>query len=93
LGLRAAGELALQIFLGDAVPVPTISHVSSTISNSLVLNRVPPVYPPIAKESRVQGAVLLSTWIAEDGSIKQLNVISGHPYYGMRHIGQAFLDA
>ena len=38
-----------------------------------------PVYPPLAKQARIQGVVKLSAIIAKDGTIQHLEVISGHP--------------
>jgi protein TonB len=38
-----------------------------------------PVYPPLARTARVSGMVRLQAIIAIDGSIAELNVISGHP--------------
>ena len=38
-----------------------------------------PVYPPLAKQARIQGVVKLSAVISKDGTIMELAVISGHP--------------
>ena len=38
-----------------------------------------PVYPPDAKQAHVQGVVKLSAIIGKDGTVQDLNVISGHP--------------
>jgi len=43
------------------------------------LNRVQPVYPPLARQTRISGTVRLHAIISKDGSIQQLEVISGHP--------------
>ena len=45
----------------------------------LLISRVNPVYPPIARQARVQGAVVLKALIAKDGTITNLELISGHP--------------
>ena len=37
---------------------------------------MPPVYPAEAKTAKIQGSVVLGVIIAEDGSVKDLNVIS-----------------
>jgi protein TonB len=52
------------------------------------LNRVQPVYPPLARQTRIQGTVKLHAIIAKDGSVQQLEVLSGHPL-----LVQAALDA
>jgi TonB family protein len=48
-------------------------------SQGLLIYRVPPTYPPLALQARVQGTVVLQVLIAKDGTVQDLNVISGHP--------------
>jgi len=43
------------------------------------IKRVEPVYPPLARQARISGIVRLTVVIAIDGSVKQMNVVSGHP--------------
>jgi protein TonB len=40
---------------------------------------VQPTYPPLARQARIQGVVILDAVIAKDGSVDELKVISGHP--------------
>jgi protein TonB len=40
---------------------------------------VAPVYPQIALASRVQGTVILQAVIDEQGSVRELKVLRGHP--------------
>ena len=47
-----------------------------------------PVYPPLARQARIQGTVRLEADISKDGTIENLKVISGHPL-----LIQAALDA
>jgi protein TonB len=44
-----------------------------------LIYQVQPAYPPLAKQTRTQGVVLLEAVIDRDGSIQSLRVISGHP--------------
>ncbi len=44
-----------------------------------VLRRVPPVYPPLAKQARIQGAVRLRAELGADGGLLSTAVVSGHP--------------
>jgi len=53
-----------------------------------LIYQVKPVYPPIAIQTRVQGAVVLEAIISKEGMIESLRVISGHPL-----LNQAALDA
>jgi protein TonB len=54
-------------------------RVSSGVTQGLVVHRVEPVYPAIAKTARVQGTVVLQAVIGKDGTIQNLHVVSGHP--------------
>lgn len=38
-----------------------------------------PVYPPLARQARVSGSVRLIAIIGRDGTVQQLQVVSGHP--------------
>ena len=38
-----------------------------------------PVYPPLARQARIQGNVVLHAIIDKDGRVGELQVISGHP--------------
>jgi protein TonB len=38
-----------------------------------------PVYPPLAKQARIQGVVRFTAIIGRDGTIQNLTLVSGHP--------------
>jgi protein TonB len=44
-----------------------------------MISQVRPVYPPLAKQARIQGVVVLEAVIGKDGKIQNLRVITGHP--------------
>lgn len=44
-----------------------------------LIHRVDPVYPPAAKQARIQGIVRFEILIDTDGSVRDLRVVSGHP--------------
>jgi protein TonB len=65
-----------------AVPkmaTPTRVRVSSGVSQGLLVRRVNPTYPPLARQARIQGVVILQAQISKDGSIENLQLVSGHP--------------
>lgn len=43
----------------------------------MLIQKTPPVYPAIAKSARVAGTVELHAIIAKNGTIKNLQVVSG----------------
>jgi len=53
--------------------------VISDLSAAHLTHRVEPVYPKIAILTKIEGRVQLHAVIAKDGSIKSLEVVSGHP--------------
>ncbi len=61
------------------VAAPKVVRVSSGVSEGLLLHRVQPTYPPLARAAHVSGTVQLQATIGRDGNIQNLRVISGHP--------------
>jgi len=62
-----------------AEEIPKRLVVSQGVSLGMLLSRVEPVYPMIAKRARVQGRVTLRAIISAQGTIASLQVIDGHP--------------
>ena len=58
------------------------------VTAASLINKVNPEYPPLARQTRIQGTVHLHVIIGQDGSVQQLEVLSGHPL-----LVQAALDA
>jgi TonB family protein len=54
-------------------------RVGGNVQASKLVKRVPPVYPPLAKQARIQGTVRFQVAIGKDGSVLHVQVISGHP--------------
>jgi periplasmic protein TonB len=72
------------IISSTPVAVPKIAtpqrvRVSQGVTQGLLMRKVQPVYPPLARQARIQGAVLLAAEISKDGTIENLHLISGHP--------------
>jgi TonB family protein len=62
---------------------PTLPELATPISQGLsggqLVRQVRPVYPPQALRLHLSGSVVLQTTIAEDGTIRDLRVVSGYP--------------
>jgi TonB family protein len=54
-------------------------HVDADVTSSMLVHQVTPVYPPLAKTAHISGTVVLHALIAKDGTIEQLQVVSGPP--------------
>jgi protein TonB len=70
------------------VATPQRVRVSAGVTSGLLVRKVQPVYPPLARQARIQGTVLLRAQISKDGSIENLQLVSGHPM-----LVQSALDA
>jgi len=53
--------------------------VVSDLGEGSLLHRVQPIYPSIARQARIQGAVELRAIISKAGTIENLVVVGGHP--------------
>ncbi len=62
-----------------APPAPARTYRSSSVMEGSLIHRVQPQYPPIAVQTRTQGKVVLHAVISKDGTIENLEVVSGHP--------------
>jgi periplasmic protein TonB len=78
---------------GTAAPPPpkptvTRTRVGGAVQAAKLVNRVTPVYPPLARQTRISGTVRLHAIIGKNGMVEQLQVESGHPL-----LVQSALDA
>jgi TonB family protein len=54
-------------------------RIGSGVADRNVISKVQPVYPPIAREARIQGSCVLKALINKQGNVADLTAISGHP--------------
>jgi protein TonB len=60
-------------------PPPQRVKLSTGVISGLLIRKVAPVYPPLAKQARISGKVVLEAVIGRDGTIRNLRAVSGHP--------------
>jgi len=77
-GIISSSSLSAVPKLAPSV-MPKRVRVSSGVVAGMVINKVEPPYPVIAKAARIQGDVVLSAVISKQGTIQNLQVESGHP--------------
>ena len=58
---------------------PSRIRVGGNVEAASLINKVTPQYPPIAKTAHVSGTVVLHAIIGKDGTIRELQSISGPP--------------
>ena len=78
------GGVIGSVLSATPVAVPKIAtpqrvRVSSGVVSGLLLRKVQPNYPPLARQARIQGVVVLQAQISKEGAIENLQLISGHP--------------
>jgi periplasmic protein TonB len=78
------GVLGSVLSATNSLPAPKIAtpqriRVSSGVVSGLLLRKVQPTYPPLARQARIQGTVILQAEISKEGNITNLQLISGHP--------------
>ena len=61
------------------VATPQRVRVSQGVTQGLLIRKIQPAYPPLARQARIQGTVLLQAEISKEGTIENLRLISGHP--------------
>lgn len=76
--------------LGGTGPVPApppakpVAHqgpyrVGGRVQAPKLIQEVQPVYPPLAKQARIQGQVVIDSVIDTEGHVTQMKVVSGSP--------------
>ncbi len=70
------------------IATPTRVRVSGGVTEGMLVHRVQPNYPPLARQARIYGSVVLQAVISKTGTIENLHLVSGHPM-----LTQAAMDA
>ena len=68
-----------QVFLALSTAPPARIRVSGDAALKSLDHKVAPSYPDEARANRVQGTVVLHVVIGTDGSIKEIEAVSGDP--------------
>jgi protein TonB len=55
-------------------------RVGGEVQPPILIHKVTPVYPPIARQTRTEGVVTLRCVIGIDGRVSRLELESGHPW-------------
>jgi protein TonB len=58
---------------------PARIRVGGNVQAAKMVRQIMPVYPPIAKTAHISGTVVLHAVIAKDGSVEDLQYVSGPP--------------
>lgn len=61
------------------VVTPQRIRVGGNVQAANLIRKITPTYPPLAKQARIQGVVRFTAIIGKDGTIQNLQLVSGHP--------------
>jgi protein TonB len=89
-GVIGGSNLTGAVPPAPPAPAPTPQRIrqGGSVQAAMLISQPMPAYPPLARQARIQGNVVLHAIISKDGRVEQLSVISGHPL-----LIQAALDA
>lgn len=54
-------------------------RVGGNVRQPKLIHEVRPVYPPLARQARIQGVVKINAIVSRDGAVQSLQVAGGHP--------------
>jgi periplasmic protein TonB len=85
-GVAAGPGGVLDSVPGGTRPIMPVSPVAVTrpvrlsrMSEGDLVHKIVPMYPPLARNARIQGTVVLQAMISKQGTIENLRLLSGHP--------------
>jgi TonB family protein len=84
----ATTRATLQSNSGSAVPSAGRVRFPQDTATRLIMSKVEPIYPPLARQARVQGSVVMKAVISQTGDVVSVELVSGHPI-----LAPAALDA
>lgn len=88
VGGVVGGVLGSMPQAAPTLEAPKRVKVSEGVAQGLLVHKVVPQYPALAKQARIQGSVVLQAYIGKDGKVDNVQVVSGPPM-----LAQAALQA
>ena len=85
--LAGAGSVPVPAKAPEPKPAKRI-RIASQVAEANLIHDVPPQYPPEAGRERIEGTVVLMAVIGKDGSVEEVQVVSGLPL-----LAQAAIEA
>lgn len=76
---RKQGVLSPSMIPSTPPETPSRIRIGGDVQASKLMRKVDPVYPPLARQARIQGTVRYSVAIGKDGLPISIQLISGHP--------------
>ncbi|MFN0105281.1 MAG: TonB family protein [Bryobacteraceae bacterium] len=80
--IPVGGSIEVKFFVGARLPVATVPgsiRVGGQVQAANLISTVEPVYPPLARQARIQGTVRFNVVIDRTGAVSRIQVEAGHP--------------
>ncbi len=79
--LAPSAERGLRPDIPPPPPPPPAKgiRIGGNVAAAKLIRQVPPEYPPLARQAKISGTVRLRVIISTDGTIEQVELVSGHP--------------
>src|SRR4051794_24939088 len=74
-----ATPVVASIFLSAVSAQDAPKKITRSEGLNAVTTKVPPDYPPIAKQLKIEGSVELEALVSESGAVEKVNIVSGNP--------------
>ena len=82
-GIPVAVETTIRVEVSPASEAASSDTTPVSIPREKIsghiLRRVAPMYPPLARQARIQGTVILKVVIDKEGNVSNMQLVSGHP--------------
>src|SRR5258708_7772004 len=70
---------AVSTVLALAITCSAFMFAGDDSSSRAIKSRVTPAYPEVARQMNVQGSVKLEVTVAQNGAVRSVRVVGGHP--------------
>jgi len=74
---EAASSQGTGMQRASSVEPEKVSELSPTLAEGSLLHRVEPEYPEQARQQKIEGAVVLTVRVGEDGAVRNVQLVSG----------------
>jgi len=76
---KTGSLIDISLESGGSGEAPKRIRVGGNAESANLVQKITPIYPPLAKEARIQGLVRLTVIIGRDGKVQSMSLVSGHP--------------
>jgi TonB family protein len=75
----ASAATLVLVWLLPAITIPASAQQEQGGTGRKIMNRVVPVYPPLARTMNLRGTVKLDAIVQANGTVKTVELKGGHP--------------